>query len=87
MASSHSSVQGMNPLVCKGVANPVDSRGDCSLRGLRLLQRVGSMCYYCQPLNPPIKGIIVSLNQMRAASIQGYRCGVDQAKPGPLCGL
>jgi hypothetical protein len=73
---------GMNPLACKGVANPVDSRGQCSLAGLRLLRVVGNMCYYCQTINPPIKGIIVPLSQMATANSQGYRCGIDQANPG-----
>ena len=73
---------GMNPLLCKGVAAPVDSGGQCSLAGLQVLKVVGTTCYYCQRLNPPINGIIVPLGQLPAATAKGYRCGVDEADPG-----
>lgn len=73
---------GMDPLACHGVMMPVDSRGECSgERGWQLLKQVGSTCYFCQPLNPPINGIIIPLDQLNNARVQGYRCGVDQADP------
>lgn len=73
--------QGMNPLVCYGVTAPADSRGQCSLNGMRLLRKAGNTCYYCQPINPPIKGIIIPLDQIPQARAQGFTCGVDQANP------
>jgi hypothetical protein len=76
---NNSPYAGMDPLTCKGVAQPVDSYGSCSLRGMQLLQRTGSMCYYCQPINPPIDGIIIPLDQVQQAGQQGFRCTVDQA--------
>jgi hypothetical protein len=72
---------GMDPLSCYGVMAPVDSAGRCSLPRLQLLKQVGRECYYCQAKNPPTNGIIVPINQLRQASAQGYKCGVDQANP------
>jgi hypothetical protein len=72
---------GMDPLSCHGVMAPTDSRNQCSLRGMTLLQKWGNTCYYCQPINPPINGIILPLDQIAKAGRQGYRCGVDQADP------
>jgi hypothetical protein len=72
---------GMDPLSCHGVMAPTDSRNNCSLRGITLLQKWGNTCYYCQPINPPINGIIVPLDQLAKFGRQGYRCGVDQADP------
>jgi hypothetical protein len=73
---------GMDPLSCYGVMMPTDSRGVCSgARGWRLLKQVGSTCYFCQPINPPINGIIVPLDQLNLARQQGYVCGVDQSNP------
>ena len=66
---------GMDPLSCHGVMAPVDSRNQCSLRGMTLLQKWGNTCYYCQPINPPINGIILPLDQIAKAGRQGYRCG------------
>jgi hypothetical protein len=36
----------MNPLACKGVVQPADTSGRCSLAGLRLVRRSGNMCFY-----------------------------------------
>jgi hypothetical protein len=71
----------MNPLVCYGVMGPTDSRGQCSLRGLYVFKQEGNTCYYCQPINPPIEGFIVSMDDLAAADAQGFRCGVDQEDP------
>jgi hypothetical protein len=61
---------------------PVDSRGECSgASGWQLLKQAGSICYFCQPLNPPLNGIIIPLDQLNNARVQGYKCGVDQADP------
>ena len=73
--------KGMNPLICHGVMAPADSSGRCSLRGMRLLKQVGNTCYYCQPLNPPINGIVIPVDQLQRARVQGFTCGVDQANP------
>jgi hypothetical protein len=72
---------GMDPLSCYGVMAPVDSAGQCSLPRMQLLKQVGRTCYYCQAKNPPTNGIIVPISQLRQASAQGYKCGVDQADP------
>lgn len=73
--------KGMNPLVCHGVMAPADSRGQCSLRGMRVLRQVGNTCYYCQPINPPINGVVIPIDQLQNARVQGFTCGVDQANP------
>ncbi len=70
---------GMDPLTCYGVMAPADSRGQCSLGGMQVRKQEGNTCYYCQPINPPIQGIIIPLDDLAAADAQGFRCGVDQA--------
>jgi hypothetical protein len=70
---------GMDPLTCYGVMAPVDSRGQCSLAGMQVWKQLGSACYYCQAINPPIQGFIVPLDDVAAAEQQGFRCGADQA--------
>ena len=72
---------GMNPMACRGEVAPADSRRQCSLQGMTLLKQVGNTCYYCSPLRPPIKGIIVAYDQVGNASRQGFRCGVNQIDP------
>jgi hypothetical protein len=70
---------GMDPLTCYGVMAPTDSRGQCSLGGMQVWKQEGNTCYYCQPIKPPIQGIIIPLDDLAAADAQGFRCGVDQA--------
>lgn len=71
---------GMDPLRCRGVMMPADSRGACTgQRGWTLLRQEGSTCYFCEPLQPPINGIIVPLERVNDARLAGYRCGVNQA--------
>jgi Lysine-specific metallo-endopeptidase len=70
---------GMNPLVCYGVMAPVDSAGKCSLARMYVLKQEGNTCYYCQPINPPIQGFIVPIDDVAQANAQGFECGVDQA--------
>jgi hypothetical protein len=70
---------GMDPLTCYGVMAPTDSRGQCSLGGMKVWKQQGNTCYYCQAINPPIDGIIVPMDQVGAADNQGFRCGEDQA--------
>ena len=72
---------GMNPLVCYGVSIGVDSNGQCSLQGMTVWKQEGGTCYYCQPINPPIKGFLVPMDQLADADNQGFLCGVDQADP------
>lgn len=80
-SGSQNPYAGMNPLICKGVQGPADTAGRCSLKGMRLLHQYGNTCYYCQPLNPPIQGIIVPMDQLGPANQQGFRCGIDEADP------
>lgn len=70
---------GMNPLVCYGVNAPTDTAGKCSLAGMTVLKQEGNTCYYCSPINPPIVGIIVPMDQTGVAEQQGWGCGLDQA--------
>ncbi len=70
---------GMNPLVCHGAMAPTDSNGECTLNIGSVWKKEGSYCFYCSPINPPIKGIIVPTDQVGAAGQQGFRCGADQA--------
>ena len=70
---------GMNPLTCHGESAPTDSLGGCSLNIGSVWKKVGNTCYYCSPINPPIQGIIIPLDEVGAAEQQGYRCGADQA--------
>jgi Papain fold toxin 1, glutamine deamidase len=72
---------GMDPLSCHGVMAPADSRGGCTLRGMRLFRRQGLTCYYCKPINPPIKGIVIPLDQISSARAQGFDCAGDQSNP------
>jgi hypothetical protein len=75
---------GMDPLVCKGISQPVDSRGQCSLPRARLLRRIGTQCFYCQSI-PRINALIVPISQIRT-TYRYYRCGVDQAdKCSAIC--
>ena len=72
---------GMNPLVCHGVSIGTDSNGQCSLQGMTVWKQEGGTCYYCQPINPPIKGFLVPMDQLALADNEGFLCGVDQADP------
>jgi hypothetical protein len=73
---------GMDPLTCYGVMLPTASNGECiGARGWQLLKQEGNTCYFCQPLDPPINGVIVPIDQLNQARIEGFRCGVDQADP------
>jgi hypothetical protein len=65
---------GMNPLVCHGEIAPVDSMGKCSLQGLLIWKQVGSTCYYCKPIVPPIKGFVIPWDQGWVAEGQGFSC-------------
>jgi hypothetical protein len=69
---------GMNPFVCHGESAPTDSRGECSLNIGTVWKQVGNTCYYCSPINPPIQGMIVPLDQVRTAESQGWGCGANQ---------
>ena len=69
---------GMNPLVCYGEMAPVDSAGQCTLGGWKVLKKEGSTCYYCAPITSP-PSIIIPMDQVRAAESQGWGCGLDQA--------
>jgi len=71
---------GMDPLTCVGVTGPAVN-GQCSMQGATLWKQVGSGCYYCRPINPPIKGFVVARDQMVAADRQGFRCAPDEADP------
>ena len=70
---------GMNPLVCYGEEAPTDSQGQCTLGGWQVLKKEGNTCYYCAPINSPIVGIIIPMDQVWNASLQGWGCGLDQA--------
>jgi hypothetical protein len=71
---------GMDPLTCYGVMMPAASNGQClGARGWQLLKQEGTTCYFCQPLDPPINGVIVPTDQLNQARIEGFKCGVDQA--------
>jgi hypothetical protein len=71
---------GMDPLTCHGVMMPAASNGQClGARGWQLLKQEGNTCYFCQPLDPPINGVIVPIDQLNQARIEGFKCGVDQA--------
>ena len=72
---------GMNPMACRGQVFPQDSNRQCSLRGMQLLGHIGENCYYCSPMKPPIKGILLPFDQVGNAQHQGYACGVDQLDP------
>ena len=70
---------GMNPLVCKGEVMPTAGPGVCNFPGMQLIKREGNTCFYCYPLNPPINGIILPIDQAGYAEQQGFRCGADEA--------
>jgi hypothetical protein len=70
---------GMDPLTCYGVMAPTDSRGQCSLGGMKVWKQQGNTCYYCSPITSPPNTIIVPMDQVGAADNQGFRCGEDQA--------
>jgi hypothetical protein len=70
---------GMNPLVCHGEVAPQASNGQCNLAGMQLLKHVGETCYYCSPINPPLKGIVIPMDQVGIAEKQNWDCGLDQA--------
>jgi hypothetical protein len=70
---------GMDPLTCYGVMAPSDSRGQCSLGGMKIWKQEGNTCYYCQAISSPPNTIIVPMDQVAAADNQGFRCGEDQA--------
>ena len=72
---------GMNPMACRGQVFPQDSNRQCSLRGMQLLGHIGETCYYCSPIKPPIKGILLPFDQVGNAQHQGYACGVDPLDP------
>jgi hypothetical protein len=80
---NNSPYAGMNPLVCYGVMAPTDSAGKCTLGAgvMKVWKQEGGTCYYCQPINPPIKGFIVPFDDIAATERQGFECGVDQADP------
>lgn len=69
---------GMNPFVCHGESAPTDSQGKCSLNIGTVWKQVGNTCYYCSPINPPIQGMIVPMDQVGAAESQGWGCGANQ---------
>ncbi len=69
---------GMNPLVCYGIMAPADSRKQCSLPGMRVLKQDGETCYYCSPITLPSPAIILPIDQVGAAQLQGWGCGLDQ---------
>jgi hypothetical protein len=71
----------MNPLECYGFAFGADANNQCTFHGLKVIKQVGSTCYYCQALNPPVKGFIIPMDDLKAAEGQGFICGVDQADP------
>jgi hypothetical protein len=70
---------GMNPMVCHGEVAPVDSMGKCSLQGLLIWKQVGSTCYYCKPIVPPIKGIVIPWDQGWVAEAQGFACAANMS--------
>jgi Lysine-specific metallo-endopeptidase len=76
-ANAGNGFAGMDPLTCKGVSLTANQQG-CTLPRVTLLREVGTMCFYCQRLNPPIKGVIVPLGDVGVAEKQGFRCGADQ---------
>ncbi len=69
---------GMNPFECYGEMAPTDSRGQCSLNIGTVWKQVGNTCYYCAPINPPIQGFILPLDQVHVAGSQGWGCGANQ---------
>ena len=69
---------GMNPFVCHGEMAPTDSRGQCSLNIGTVWKKVGNECYYCAPINPPIQGMLVPMDDVGAAESQGWGCGANQ---------
>ena len=69
---------GMDPLTCKGETAPQASNGACDLQGMQVWKHVGETCIYCYPISSPPNTIIVPMDQVRAASLQGWGCGVDQ---------
>jgi hypothetical protein len=72
----------INPLVCRGQSFPADSAGHCSLKGMTVIKQVGTTCYYCSPINPPLlDGVILPIDDTQQASLQGFTCGVDQQDP------
>jgi hypothetical protein len=70
---------GMDPMTCHGESAPTDSRGECSLNIGTVWKKDGNTCYYCAPINPPIQGIVIPLDNVGAAQLQGFGCGMDQA--------
>src|ERR1700691_6236088 len=50
---------GMDPLTCYGVMAPTDSRGQCSLGGMKVWEQQGNTCYYASPITSPSNTIIV----------------------------
>jgi len=70
---------GMNPLACNGEQAPTDSAGKCSLAGMTVWKQQGSTCYYCSPINPPINGIVIPIDDVGATEVEGWDCGLDQA--------
>ena len=70
---------GMNPLTCHGESGPTDSLGHCSYPKMTLWKQVGNTCYYCSPINPPITGIVIPIDQTGDAEQRGFKCGLDQA--------
>jgi hypothetical protein len=69
---------GMNPFACHGEMAPTDSRGQCSLNIGTVWKKIGNSCYYCAPINPPIQGMVLPLDQVASAELQGWRCGGNQ---------
>jgi hypothetical protein len=70
---------GQNPLTCHAESAPTDSNGQCTLKGMTLVQKQGNTCYYCSPIDPPlVGGILIPLDNVQQASLQGYTCGVDE---------
>src|ERR1700678_4079678 len=62
---------GMDPLTCYGVMAPTDSRGQCSLGGMKVWKQQGNTCYYCSPITSPPNTIIVPMDQVATADNQG----------------
>lgn len=75
---------GMDPVTCRGVEMPVDSSGKCTASsGWRFLRRIGNTCYFCVRRPPPAGGaIVIPIDQLQNARVQGWACGVDQTNPG-----
>ena len=73
---------GMNPLQCATASVSADGAGGCSLPNATFLRKVGNVCYFCAPLNPPIKGFVIPMDTLPQVEQLGYSCSVDPSNPG-----